>query len=92
MSTTMPAGRWSFRHLTGPARSGPPPDRPPSPAPPPPPRWRNWLLIVGVLLTVALFLLPVPTVGKPQQLGYSQLKSGVVAASGTSCGSPARPP
>jgi cell division protease FtsH len=79
MITTMPAGRWALRHLTGTARSGPPPDRPPSPAPPPPPAWRNWLLIVGLLLTVALFLLPVPTAGKVEQLSYSQLKSDIAA-------------
>ena len=59
--------------------SGPPPDRPPSPAPPPPPAWRNWLLIVGLLVTVALFLLPVPTAGKVEQLSYSQLKSDIAA-------------
>ena len=39
----------------------------------------DWLLIVGVLLTVALFLLPVPTVGKVEQLSYSQLKSDIAA-------------
>jgi cell division protease FtsH len=79
MTTMMPAGRWSLRHLTGTARPGPPPDRPPSPAPPPPPAWRNWLLILGLLLTVALFLLPVPTGGKVEQLDYSQLKSDIAA-------------
>ena len=79
MITTMPAGRWTLRHLTGTAKSGPPPDRPPSPAPPPPPAWRNWLLIVGLLVTVALFLLPVPTAGKVEQLSYSQLKSDIAA-------------
>ena len=79
MITTMPAGRWALRHLTGTARSGPPPDRPTSPAPPPPPAWRNWLLIVGLLLTAALFLLPVPTAGKVEQLSYSQLKSDIAA-------------
>jgi cell division protease FtsH len=80
MITTIPAGQWVLRHLTGTARSGPPPDRPPSPAPPPPPpAWRSWLLIVGLLLTVALFLLPVPTAGKAEQLGYSQLKSDIAA-------------
>ena len=67
MITRMLAGRWS-RHKTGTARSGPPPDRPPSPAPPPPPRWRNWLLIAGLILTVVLFLVPIPTPGKTQQL------------------------
>jgi cell division protease FtsH len=66
-------------HRTGPARSGPPPDRPPSPAPPPPPRWRSWLLPIGLLLTAALFLLPVPTAGKVEQLSYSQLKSDIAA-------------
>jgi len=79
MFTTTPAGWWTIRHETGPARSGPPPDRPPSPAPPPPPRWRSWLLPIGLLLTVALFLLPVPTSGKVEQLSYSQLKSDIAA-------------
>jgi cell division protease FtsH len=79
MSTRMPAGRWWARHLTGPARSGPPPDRPSSPAPPPPPRWRNWLLPLGLLVTVALLLVPVPTSGKPVQLSYSQLKGDLAA-------------
>jgi cell division protease FtsH len=78
MNTTMLAGRWS-RHETGTARSGPPPDRPPTPAPPPPPRWRSWLLIAGLGLTVVLFLLPLPTSGKVEQLSYSQLKSDIAA-------------
>jgi cell division protease FtsH len=79
MIKRMPAGRWALRHLTGTARSGPPPDRPPGPAAPPPPRWRNWLLVVGLLVTVVLFLLPVPSSGKVEQLSYSQLKSDVAA-------------
>jgi len=79
MFTTTPAGWWTIRHETGAARSGPPPDRPPSQAPPPPPRWRSWLLPIGLLLTVALFLLPVPTSGKVEQLSYSQLKSDIAA-------------
>ena len=54
MTTTLPAGRRALRHRTGAARPGPPPDRPPSPAPPPPPPWRNWLLILGLLLTELL--------------------------------------
>jgi hypothetical protein len=37
MFTTTPAGRWTIRHETDAARSGPPPDRSPGPAPPPPP-------------------------------------------------------
>jgi cell division protease FtsH len=46
------------RHPSNKAKSGPPPDRPPSQAPPPPPRWRSWLPIVGLLLTMALLLIP----------------------------------
>jgi cell division protease FtsH len=70
------ANRWSAVHRTGPAKSGPPPDRPAPPAPPAPPKWRNWLLVAGVLVTLALFLLPAsgPTVDK---LSYSQLKSDI---------------
>src|SRR5215217_7565562 len=67
------------RHPSNTAKSGPPPDRPPSPAPPPPPRWRSWLLIAGLILTVVLSLLPVPRAGKVQQLSYSQLKSDIAA-------------
>ena len=74
---TTRAGRWSAVHRTGSAKSGPPPDRTVPPPPPAPPRWRNWLLVTGLLLTLALFLLPVgPTV---QQIGYSQLKSDIAA-------------
>ena len=52
---------------------------PPTPAPPPPPRWRGWLLIAGLILTVVLFLVPVPSSGKVEQLSYSQLKSDLAA-------------
>jgi cell division protease FtsH len=83
MITTMRAGRRD-QHETGTARSGPPSDRPPSPAPPPPPRWRSWLLIVGLIVTVALFLVPLPTAGKVEQLSYSQLKSDIRAGQVTS--------
>jgi cell division protease FtsH len=65
-------------HRTGSAKSGPPRDRPPAPAPPPP-RWRNWLLVAGLLITAALFLLPSPTSGNVEQLGYSQLKTDIAA-------------
>jgi cell division protease FtsH len=67
------------RHHSNQAKSGPPPDRPPTPAPPTPPAWRNWLLVAGLLVTVVLFLLPVPTAHKVQQLSYSQLKSDIAA-------------
>jgi cell division protease FtsH len=37
------------------------------------------LLLVGVVLTVALFLLPTRTAGNVEQLSYSQLKSDITA-------------
>ena len=73
---TVRAGRWSAAHRTGSARSGPPPGRTAPPAPPAPPRWRNWLLVTGLLLTLALFLPIAPAV---QQVGYSQLKTDIAA-------------
>jgi cell division protease FtsH len=74
---TMRASRGSAVHRTGPANSGPPPDRPIASAPPSPPMWRNWLLVAGLVLTVPLFLLPVGP--KVQEIGYSQLKSDIAA-------------
>jgi cell division protease FtsH len=67
-------------HRTSSARSGPPPNPPPTPAPPPPPRWRNWVLLAGVVVSLALFFLPIGSSGSSaQQLSYSQLKSDVAA-------------
>ncbi len=66
-------------HLSGSARSGPPPDRPVASVPPSPPRWRNWLLGIGLLFTAALFLLPILTSSNVAQLGYSQLKTDIAA-------------
>jgi cell division protease FtsH len=66
-------------HRTGSARSAPPPDRPSAPVPPPPPRWRNWLLIVGLILSLALFFVPIPITGSVEQLSYSRLKSDISA-------------
>jgi cell division protease FtsH len=66
-------------HRTGSARSGPPANPPPAPAPPPPPRWRNWVLLAGVIVSLALFFLPIGSSGSSQQLSYSQLKSDVTA-------------
>jgi cell division protease FtsH len=51
------------RHHSNTAKSGPPPDRPPRGAPPPPPRWRSWLPFLGLLITLALLLIP----GRMQQ-------------------------
>jgi cell division protease FtsH len=75
---TRRADRWSLIHRTGPTNPGPPPDRPAAPAPPSPPKWRNWLLLAGVLVTLALFLLPTPG-HSVDKLNYSQLKSDIAA-------------
>jgi len=66
-------------HPTSPAKPGPPRDNPPKPPPPPPPAWRNWLLVAGVLITVALLIVPSMTRSGVQQVPYSQLKQDVQA-------------
>ena len=76
---TLRVGRRSTVHLSGSAKSVPPPDRPARPVSPPPPRWRNWLLFVGILLTAVLFLVPIPTSSNVTQLSYSELKSDIAA-------------
>jgi cell division protease FtsH len=59
----------------------PPGDKPaPSNAPPPPPRWRHWLLPIGIL--VALFLWVLPSLlrqGSQTTLTYSQFLSDASA-------------
>src|SRR5687768_6823016 len=75
--TTPRRGARTTAHPTGSARSGPPPNRPAPPAPPAQPAWRNWLLVAGLLVTLALFLLPGGRAH--QQVGYSQLKSDLAA-------------
>jgi cell division protease FtsH len=72
-------GSVGWMHRTGPARSEPSPDRPSAPVPPAPPRWRNWLLLVGVILTLVLLFLPIPITANVEQLSYSQLKSDISA-------------
>ena len=68
------------RHLSSPARSGPPPDRRPAPAPPPPPRWRSWLLLLGLIITVALISQTMVSKSSPvQTLSYTQFESTVTA-------------
>ena len=52
--------RFDGRHATSPAAPGPAQDKPPAPAPPRPPGWRQWLLPLGVLLSLLLFTRPAP--------------------------------
>ncbi|HVL97738.1 MAG TPA: ATP-dependent zinc metalloprotease FtsH [Egibacteraceae bacterium] len=66
------------RHATSPAASGPSADKPTGPAPPPPPAWRDWLLPVGMLLS--LLLLFRPMVEEPAtELSYSEFLAAVDA-------------
>jgi len=60
-------------HRTNPARP-PAPDerRPKGSAPPPPPPWRNWLIYLGLLVTVILLLRPLMGGGGPVSLTYTQ--------------------
>ncbi|HET9691746.1 MAG TPA: ATP-dependent zinc metalloprotease FtsH [Acidimicrobiales bacterium] len=67
-------------HHSAPARSGPPTDRRPAPAPPPPPKWRPWLLVVGLLITIALFAFSGVSGGaSPTQLSFSTFQDDVAA-------------
>src|SRR4051812_4120556 len=65
-------------HHTSPARSGGPERKKPTPtAPPPPPRWRNALILVGVLLTVWLLYNNLSNTTKPIDLSYSEFVTKV---------------
>jgi cell division protease FtsH len=67
-------------HRSSPAKSGPPRDKPPTPAPPAPPRWRVWLLVIGVL--ISLFLLARPSMtsqSAPKNLNFTQFLGDVSA-------------
>ena len=50
----------TLHQMTGPAKSGPPKDHRRPSVPPPPPPWRNWLLLVGLLITSFLLFRPAP--------------------------------
>jgi cell division protease FtsH len=66
---------------TGPGRPGPTRDqRPTAPPPPKPPRWRHWLLIAGVAVTLALLLIPGSGSGtKTTSLTFTQFSKDVTA-------------
>src|SRR5580700_7294474 len=69
----------TIRHLTGTAKPGPPNDRPPAPAGPAPPRWRMWLLPVGIFLTLLLFLIPHMSSTTTKSFTYSKFLSQVTS-------------
>jgi cell division protease FtsH len=94
--TPMTRSLMSIRHLSAPAKSPPPQDRRPAPAPPPPPRWRNWLLLAGVLITLLLLFLPNVKTTPTSNYTYSQfvtqvqdnkIKSATINSSGGVTGS-----
>jgi len=59
----------------------PPGDKPgPSKAPPPPPAWRHWLLPIGIIVALFLWIyLPAVHQSHPTSLSYSQFLSDVSA-------------
>jgi cell division protease FtsH len=67
------------RHLSSPAKSGPPLDRPRRPPPPPPPRWRNWLLPIGILLTLVLLFRPASSSAHTHSYTYTDFLAQVTA-------------
>src|SRR5207244_2835152 len=79
-------GRWFLvdgggrvEHRTSPARQPDPGHerRTKGPAPPPPPSWRNWLIFLGIALTVVLLLRPSMSGTSPTTLSYSQFLDDV---------------
>ncbi|HUC35943.1 MAG TPA: ATP-dependent zinc metalloprotease FtsH [Acidimicrobiales bacterium] len=66
-----------IRHATSPAKPGPPREPQRSPAPPPPPRWRAWLLLAGVIVTLLLLFGPSPSTTTTHNYNYSQFLSQV---------------
>jgi cell division protease FtsH len=67
----------SSRHPTGSARPGEPNDRPRAPAPTPPPRWRMWLLPVGIIITLLLLTLAHTSSTPTKNFSYSTFLSQV---------------
>ena len=67
------------RHLTGAAKPGEPNDRPRAPAPPPQPRWRMWLLPLGILITLILLSIPHMSSTPTKNFSYSKFVSQVEA-------------
>ena len=66
-----------MRHLTSPAKPGPPKEPSRSSAPPPPPRWRGWLLLVGLAVTLLLLFEHTSTSKSPHNYNYTQFVSQV---------------
>ncbi len=64
-------------HRSSPAKSGPPSGVKRGPAPPPPPKWRPWLLVVGILISIGLLLVPNMSTAQPKALNFTQFTTNV---------------
>lgn len=69
--------------MSAPVKSGPPRD-PPKPSPAPPPRWRRWLLPIGLVITTLLLILPVFAGHQVPALSYSEFLTKVESGAVTS--------
>jgi cell division protease FtsH len=58
---------------------GSPNDRRPAPAPTPPPKWRVWLLPIGLLISALLLAHPGTSSKSPQKLNYTAFVNDVTA-------------
>src|SRR6266540_2364990 len=67
-------------HQTSPAKSRDPRagEKKHGPAPSPPPTWRNWVLYIGLALTLLLFFLPLGR-ARSTDLSYTQFLNKVAA-------------
>ncbi len=70
----------STSHQTTPARPGPPTGRSPLPAPnPAPPRWRLWILPIGIALALVFLLHPGSKAAPTRKLTYTGFVNEVTA-------------
>src|SRR5690349_6818451 len=74
--------RWNttdrrLQHQSSPAKSGPPRDPRRAPAGPPPPRWRAWLLVIGIGVSALLLIHPASKTPSPVKLTLTQFVNDV---------------